>query len=85
MNVVVATLVKRMSEDGLVEARDGVPLGKRYLVDLDSRRRVRMFNVVRRAFHDKEIVNEVGSNAWLPLELLAVATRLHDLFIPEAP
>lgn len=70
--MVTAILVKRATEDGLVEFEDHVPLGRRYRVDLDS--------IVRAApmthdpdgkniSHRKDIIY-TEDGGWLPLECL---------------
>lgn len=71
MTVARARLVKRSTEDGLVEIRDHVPLGKIYRVVIETRRTVTLYNSVRRVRHKKEIIDEV-SGRWLPVECLRI-------------
>ena len=57
--LMLVQLVTRKSDDGLAEAKEGVPLGKRYLVDLDTLRSERFWNTNKRVTHTKDIVNTV--------------------------
>jgi hypothetical protein len=66
-----ATLIKRESEDGLIGVNDDVPVGRRYVVDLDTVRTVGMFNVERQQPHEKQIVRD-AEGGWLPTELLLI-------------
>lgn len=68
---VKATLVKRMTDDGLVEVQDDLPLGREYLVDAESRRTFAMFNTVKKVRHEKEHVL-VAEGGWFVTELLEI-------------
>jgi hypothetical protein len=70
MTPVIAILAKHATTDGLVEFNDDVPLGKAYRVDIDTRQTVVLFNIEHQSKHCKEIVQEIGSGCWLPLECL---------------
>ena len=67
MQIVEATLVKRYVDEvckncgiSLMEMRDEVQLGKIYRVDLDSRKRIRAFNVEHGVWWETEYVQDVG-------------------------
>lgn len=66
-----AVLVKRVSADGLIEAKDGVPLGKVYEVDLDGVLTATFFNTEKGVYHDKEMVPD-AEGGYLPTELLRI-------------
>jgi hypothetical protein len=65
------TLIKRITDDGLMDVLDHVPIGKVYDLVPGSRRRVAMFNVDKQVEHDKEIVNVEGGG-FFPTELLEI-------------
>lgn len=62
-------LVKKATDDGLVEFEDDIPLGRVYLVELDSRRTVMLLNDDTGGAHLKDIIYTVDG-AWLPVECL---------------
>lgn len=71
MAVVIATIVKFQTDDGLVEMRDKSLVGKTYKVDLATRRRVILLNTLHGIPHEKEIVNTYPPGyGWLVCELL---------------
>lgn len=73
--LVRATLVKRITDDGLCEVCDQVQDGTVYLVDLQSARAVPLLNLERMQQHEKTIVDVLladGSRRWFPLELLRI-------------
>ena len=76
MQVVVATVTKLTTDDGLVTFLPHVTVGTRYLVDLDSLVRGQSM-VARHAdgtmqSHVKDIIWTVGEG-WLPVECLAMS------------
>lgn len=72
LNVVPAKLVKLKTADGLVEFFEDTPLGKVYRVDLDTMRRVWMYNIARHIRHRKLIINSVDDDdiGFIPVECL---------------
>lgn len=70
MSIVVATIVKRKSDDGLIELQPDVELGKKFKVELNSRRVVVLENLEFGKLHRKEIIDTYPYNGWLPLELI---------------
>lgn len=63
-------LTKTITDDGLIEFEDDVPVGRRYLVDLDSRQVVALqVDGAPGCFHMKEIIYTIDG-AWLPVECL---------------
>jgi len=69
--IVTAKLVKLVTDDKLAEVNPDVPLGKVYRVDINTRRRALMFNIMHRVEHEKEIVYAYPpGNGWLICELL---------------
>lgn len=79
MRRVEATLTKRATEDGLFETYDHVELGKRYVIDLDSRQEITFFNTEQRVEHTKEIVMCWDGEQWAPFptEMLDIADTVH--------
>lgn len=69
MTLVKARLAKLATDDGLVEFKDGVELGREYLIDLDSKQRCWMRNFDRNVRHEKELVY-ADNGRWLPFECL---------------
>jgi hypothetical protein len=74
-----ATLAKLQTDDGLFEVNPGVPLGKAYRVDLDSRRAADFFNTKHKKAHRKTIINTISDDlhnprvtGYLPLALLTL-------------
>jgi hypothetical protein len=65
-------LVKRKTNDGLMEVHDHISLGKIYIIDLDSMRTDILFNTVQKQKHKKVMVTEVISGGSMPLELLEI-------------
>lgn len=74
MNIVKATIAKRISDDGLLEFEDHIPFDKVYYVDLDSAQEVHGFNTLKKVEWDKKMIVDVATGEWLPLELLKLET-----------
>lgn len=75
MPLAKAFLIKRCTDDGMVEFRDDVPLGKMYDVGLDSVRTVTLCHLERGVLHRKEIIDAYDGRddaGWLPTELLRI-------------
>lgn len=72
MRLVKAKLIKHVTNDGLMEMKNDIPLGKIYNVDSDTLRNVRAYNVEKRKHHIKMMVMDVNNNAFLPMELLEI-------------
>jgi len=68
--IVVATLMKLKSADGLVEMEDHISLGKKYHVNTATLRTVKLTHLPTGTHHEKEIVDEWPSGRYLFLELL---------------
>jgi hypothetical protein len=74
----LARLRRRSTDDGLVEMRDEIPIGKLFVLDMNSRQMVLGFNVPQQRAHKKEWVYGYGhkdgpeAGGWLCLELLEV-------------
>jgi hypothetical protein len=62
-------LVKKATDDGLVEFEDDVPLGRKYLVDMESTRVILLLDDTTGGCHMKEIIYTVDG-MWLPTECL---------------
>jgi hypothetical protein len=72
-----ATLIKRKTDDGLIEIHDHIQLGKEYLVDLDSRSMQKGYNLVEGKAWEKEGILVISSGGrWLPTELLRIEEKL---------
>lgn len=70
---VTAKLVKRTTDDGLVEVKDDVPLGREYQVDLDSIEILTLINKLKNKEHTKEVI-WADNSRWIPTELLSIPT-----------
>jgi len=68
--IVKAKLIKRKTDDGLIELEDHVPLGKVYEVDLSTRAIRRGKNIEKSVFWEREIILTEGQ--WFPTELLEI-------------
>jgi len=69
--IVSARLVKRKTDDGLMEMSEGAPLGKEYLVDLSTRAMKKGYNYIHDKSWQREMIRDVAGG-WLPTELLEV-------------
>lgn len=69
MKIAQMELIKRCTDDGLVEVNDDVPLGKRYLVDLDEIITTAFLHVPSNTPHVKQVIKVVGDDGYLPVEL----------------
>jgi hypothetical protein len=65
-----AKVIKRKTNDGLIELEDHVLLGKIYEVDLSSRRILKGKNIEKSVFWSREMILAEGS--WFPIELLEI-------------
>lgn len=75
MNVVKAKLVTRFFKNGIEAIRSNVPLGKEYLIDLDSKKMAENANLEHNKIFPIEVVRVVTESAahgWFPLELLEI-------------
>lgn len=70
----IATLIKRTTDDGLVEIQDDVELGRLYTVDDRTIRLATGYNVVKKQEWTRLIVDvkEDEDVRWFPVELLKI-------------
>ena len=68
----LATLIKRTTDDGLVEIQDAVELGRTYIVDDETIRTATGYNHVLKEKWIRLIIDvkEDEDIRWFPLELL---------------
>jgi hypothetical protein len=66
-----ARLIKRVTDDGMFKVFEDVPIGREYVIDLDSLRSARFYNINKEQFHTKDIVN-TQEGGFLPMELLEI-------------
>lgn len=66
-----AVLIKRSTDDGLIEVEDRVPLGRVYQVRLETLRQGRGFNLKHGKFWQHTIISDV-TGGWLPIEILEI-------------
>jgi hypothetical protein len=71
MAFVTATLIKKKSEDGLIEVNEDVPLGKKYKVDPKSIKTVNLRNVELGRNHEKDMIR-CHDGSLFPIELLKI-------------
>lgn len=74
-SVVEATLVKRITDDGLVEIRDEIPLGQVYQVDLETVCMMRGLHIQSRALWEREMIWDAVAGGYLPTELLEIESQ----------
>lgn len=65
-----ARLVKKATDDGLVEFKDEVGLGTVYTVDMDRMGNILAFDVTTGKLHLMAMVWDIENGAWLPTECL---------------
>ena len=70
MNIVTATIAKRITDDGLCEFEDYIPLDKLYFVDLSSAQMMKGCNTVRNEKWERKMIVDIQTGEWIPLELL---------------
>ena len=66
-----AILIKLKSDDGLIEARGNIQLGKKYLVDINSKCELRLYNMEFKEEHTKEVLT-TSEGGWVPTELIKI-------------
>jgi len=62
-------VVKRRTDDGLIELKDETTIPKEIMILKYTARDQRMFNTVHNKYHTKRIVDTV-EGGWYPIELL---------------
>ena len=67
--MIEATLVKRKTDDELLEISDRIKLGTKYLIDPASERVWEGFNLEKKKGWTRRMVR-VANGAWFPSELL---------------
>lgn len=77
-NIATATLIKHTTDDGLVEMKDDIPLGKIYQVDLDTIRNGEGFNTVKKVKWEREVVDVLDGQhwKWMPTEILSIEREI---------
>ena len=69
--IVRARLIKRKTDDGLMEVSDDIPLGQEYYVDYNTIQMVDCVYIATGQKHEKEMVQVYPHGyKWLPTELL---------------
>ena len=68
MTPAIARLIRCATQDGIIEFRQEVEFGRIYLVDLDSVRKVTLFETEKRRFHTGECVIVYPNLGWIPFE-----------------
>jgi hypothetical protein len=72
--LIQAELVKRATADGLVEFEDDIPLGRVYLVEVDSHQVLMLLNDETGDCHMKEVIY-TDEGVWLPVECLKLVVN----------
>lgn len=73
-NLVKAKLIKRITDDECFEVFDDVPIGKEYIVDLDTIAKVGGYNVKKDVWWYREIIY-TNEKRYFPVELLEIEGR----------
>lgn len=70
----IATLIKRTTDDGLVEIQDNVEVGRQYLVDDSTIRIASGYNHVKKKTWTRLVIDvrEDENVRWFPTELLRI-------------
>jgi len=68
--IVTAKLIKRKTNDGLMEVQDSVPTGRIYKVNLKTKKMQKGMNLDTGKIWDREMVIVEGQ--WFPTELLEI-------------
>ena len=69
MKIAHAKLIKRITDDGLVSIEDDIPIGKHYLVDLDSMQMSKGYNHVEDIEWERLIIYDIFGG-WIPREMI---------------
>lgn len=72
MHLVKAKLIKHTTADELASFLDNIPLGKEYVIDLDTKREATLWNTEKQKEHIKTLVNEAETGLWMFFELLEI-------------
>lgn len=75
MKIVKAKLLKRETDDKLMQVNDDIPDGKEFFVDLDVKKHMEFFNKDCKIAHKKEMVKDV-CGGFLPVELLELGEEV---------
>jgi len=67
--MVEATLIKKRTDDGLMEVFENVEVGKKYLIDPSSEMMMRGFNIDKKVSWSRKMV-KLEDGTWYPSELL---------------
>lgn len=68
--LVTAKLIKRKTDDEMMEIGDNVSLGKIYKVDLSTKQMVKGYNWEKGKIWEREMIRADGD--WFPTELLEI-------------
>jgi hypothetical protein len=69
MKIVKAKLIKRETDDKMMQVNSTVPDNAEYLVDLDEKKEYSFLNTEHNVTHKKEMVKDIRGG-FLPVELL---------------
>ena len=70
MPIIKGKLIKRISDDGLIDVQDHVPLGKEYFIDSDTIRTYTLMNARLNKIHKKQLGVDIIEDDLFPIELL---------------
>ena len=70
-NIKKAILIKRVTDDGLLELKEHLKIGIEYEVDIDTIETAGGFNMVKKKFWTREVVFTTDQQ-WMPTELLEI-------------
>lgn len=68
---VIARLIKKKTDDGFVEMKDDVPIGKEYEVRLETKQTIRGIHTPTCTLWSREMI-QATDGGWLPTELLNI-------------
>ncbi len=69
-----ARLIKHRSENGFFEINSDVPLGKEYIVVVESRKVWKLWNLPTSTLFEAEVIWTMDGT-WLPTEVLDISTE----------
>jgi uncharacterized protein YajQ (UPF0234 family) len=69
--IVDAKLIKRKTDDEMMEFEDDIPLGKIYKVDLETKQKIQGLNIITNNIWEREMIMDI-TGSFLPTELLEI-------------
>lgn len=75
MRIIIIKVIKLKTDDGLVEFKDEIKVGKEYAVDSDSKRWVGWFHVPTMTSVQRVSIRAINGK-WFPIELFKIEEKI---------